>query len=50
VQKGIWDNDAFSGFGQHIYPTNEVFEGDLVDFKRHGYGKFKYMNGDIYIG
>ena len=46
----MWENDTFSGFGQHICPTNEVYEGDLKDFMRHGYGKFTYKNRDVYIG
>lgn len=30
--------------------SNEFYEGEWKDNKRHGHGKFINMNGDVYEG
>lgn len=34
----------------HVYPNGDVYEGEMKDGLRHGYGKMTYAGGDIYIG
>lgn len=33
-----------------IYNNGDVYEGEFLNGKRHGNGKYKYSNGDIYKG
>ena len=50
--KGQWNDDGeWHGHGKLIYPLiNFEYEGDFVNFDKHGHGKAKYGDGSTYDG
>lgn len=38
------------GVGRHKYPNGDIYEGELIDGKRHGRGIYKFVSGNVYEG
>ena len=44
-------NHDSHGYGTHTFAKNgEIFEGEFRNGRRNGKGKYKFDNGDIFIG
>ena len=47
---GKFENDTFNGKGILCDEKGNIYEGDFVNGKFEGYGRYKMTNGDNYIG
>ncbi len=47
--KGQWSNDA-QNIDEIIIPKRGVYKGETKEFRQHGKGIFKFVNGSIYNG
>ena len=48
--EGYWFQGKRHGKGTLYYRSGEVYKGDFVLDKCHGYGQYTYANGDIHYG
>ena len=39
-----------NGKGKKVYPNNDTYHGDFVNFKKHGKGKYIWSDGVYYEG
>jgi len=46
IYEGEFTNNSLSGKGKITYPTQHVYEGEIVKYKRHGYGILRSTNPD----
>jgi hypothetical protein len=44
------DSDAVIRKGTYTYDNGDVYVGEFVNNRRHGYGKLEYASGDVYEG
>ena len=47
--EGDWKENKQEGTGIHKHPKS-VYEGEFLNFLKHGKGKEVFENGDIYVG
>lgn len=50
MDMGYWQNGMLVGRIRQIFPSGNYFEGDIVDGKKNGYGKFVSFAGRTYEG
>ena len=43
-------NGEMTGKGIRSYNDKSLYEGEFVKGKKHGFGKLKFSNGDVYEG
>ena len=43
-------NDEFEGYGEYIDTLGNKYEGEFLQSKKNGMGKYKMANGDYYVG
>ena len=50
--KGVfnWSANRLNGTGRVAYVCGSIYEGELLDGKKHGKGKLTWANGDTYEG
>lgn len=49
IFEGTFDNDEIR-FAEITYPDKSFYVGEVLNLKRHGFGKFFYPNGNKYEG
>jgi hypothetical protein len=42
---GDWSQGSWSGYGRHIKPNGDVYEGNFFDNAKHGHGVYRYRDG-----
>jgi hypothetical protein len=42
---GDWNQGSWSGYGRHIKPNGDVYEGSFFDNAKHGQGVYRYRDG-----
>ena len=51
---GQWTNDKITGFGRITFSQRNnkglYYEGELINSKYHGHGRFVFRNGDVFEG
>jgi hypothetical protein len=45
-----WFHRAWTGTGVYTMKNGTVYRGSFKQGKPHGFGEYKYPNGDVYIG
>lgn len=47
---GIWKNGNFHGNAKIMYPSADIYIGEVKDYDRHGKGTLILKNGEKYVG
>lgn len=47
---GIWKNGKLTGNAKIMYPSADVYIGEVKDYDRHGAGILTLKNGEKYVG
>lgn len=50
LNAGEWENDHRHGFGFEKFANGCIYEGDFVNGKPEGVGKYRWPNGEFYEG
>ena len=51
ILMGWFRNGTFTGFGRNIFEDSlTYYEGEFFNYKQHGQGTFKYIDGTVYTG
>jgi hypothetical protein len=50
IYKGTWENGAWHGNGQVVFPNGDTYTGQFVNDVRHGTGRYCWADGRIYDG
>lgn len=45
---GEWRNGQVTGNGVHTMKNGQKYEGEFVNFLKHGFGHEEFPNGDSY--
>jgi hypothetical protein len=43
--QGDWNQGSWSGYGRHVKPNGDVYEGNFFENSKHGMGIYKYKDG-----
>jgi hypothetical protein len=43
--QGNWSQGYWNGYGRHLKPCGDVYEGHFLDDVKHGMGVYKYKDG-----
>jgi hypothetical protein len=47
---GAWKNGNFHGKAKIVYPSADIYIGEVKDYDRHGRGALLLKNGEKYVG
>jgi hypothetical protein len=43
--QGDWNQGSWAGYGRHIKPNGDIYEGHFFDNAKHGMGTYRYKDG-----